>query len=106
MVAAFLGALREGWRSYLDTPEETNALLRSLNPDMKPDVLAGASKVLPGFVESDVTTAHGIGWMQAKRFEELAQQLIELGELSEADLEKAGSVFINTPGEGAVSTSG
>ena len=106
MVSAFLEALREGWRSYLDAPEETNALLRSLNPDMKPEVLAGASKVLPSFVESDLTGAHGIGWMEAQRFAALARQLVELGELTEDDLEQAGTVFTNTPGATPAGPSG
>ena len=97
MVSAFVGALREGWRTYLESPGKTNELLRTLNPDMKPEVLEGASEVLPGFVESEVTKTHGVGWMTEQRWKELADQLVKLGELPEGDLEKAGRVFLNPP---------
>ncbi|HKQ70313.1 MAG TPA: ABC transporter substrate-binding protein, partial [Polyangiaceae bacterium] len=34
MVAAFVAATTEGWRTYLADPKPTNALLRTLNPSM------------------------------------------------------------------------
>jgi len=97
MVSSFVSALREGWRSYLDAPEKTNELLHELNPDMTPAVLKLSSSRLGRFVESDLTQRKSIGWMELRRWNTLASQLVELGELSEDDPEKAGTVFFNPP---------
>lgn len=97
MVSAFVGALREGWRSYLDAPQKTNELLHELNPDMVPGVLKLASSRLAGFVESELTRKKAIGWMEEQRWNTLANQLVELGELEADSAKRAGTVFFNAP---------
>ena len=97
MVEKFVNAVRRGWDAYLAKPDETNALLRELNPDLSEKVVALAGPLLGELVESDVTRAHATGWMTEERWATLIDQLIELEELDADDREKAGTVFFNPP---------
>ncbi len=96
---ALVAALREGWRSYLDDPAPINAAMAELNRDMKPDVMARSAEILPEFIESEATATHGPGWMAAARWEELARQLVAVGEL-DASVDPAAA-FVNLPPPGA-----
>lgn len=82
VAAGMVRALRAGWRSYLGDPGPINTLMADLNRDMSPEVMAASAKLLPDFVESDDTRAHGLGWMDATRWERLADQMVELGDLT------------------------
>lgn len=95
MVNRFVKALRRGWDAYLATPAKTNALIKSLNPDLKSKVLELATVRLADFVQSDVTREHAPGWMVEERWETLGRQLVELGELTEDERKRVGSPFIN-----------
>lgn len=75
-------ALREGWHSYLDDPGPINQVMAGLNRDMSVTVMDEGAAVLPDFVASADTRVHGLGWMSAARWETLAQQLVELGDLA------------------------
>lgn len=97
MVGKFVGALREGWRSYLNAPTKTNEFLHSLNPDLSIEVLKLSSTFLPRFVESDLTRKNAIGWMELERWNALASQLVKLGELSKDAVVKTGTVYVNPP---------
>lgn len=97
MVNRFVKALRRGWDAYLATPEKTNALIKSLNPDLKSKVLELATVRLADFVQSDVTREHAPGWMVEERWETLGKQLVELGELTEDERKSVGSPYINPP---------
>jgi|CXWL01.1.fsa_nt_gi NitT/TauT family transport system substrate-binding protein len=81
-VLAVVRALRAGWRSYLDDPAAINATMAAANRDMLPPVMAASAKLLPAFIESDDTRAHGLGWMDAGRWQTLAQQMVDLGDLT------------------------
>ena len=94
MLAVVL-ALREGWQSYLDDPAAVNATMASLNRDMKPEVMAASAALLPEFVASEATAVNGLGWMEPGRWDTLAQQLLELGELKEPV--DASAAFVNLP---------
>jgi NitT/TauT family transport system substrate-binding protein len=94
-VRAVVAALRDGWRSYLDDPAPINAVMAQQNRDMKPAVMQLSAALLPAFVESDATKEHGLGWMDGARWEQLAQQLHDVGDL-DAPVD-ASSAFVNLP---------
>ncbi|MCH2182693.1 MAG: ABC transporter substrate-binding protein [Mariniblastus sp.] len=97
-VSGFTSALRRGWESYLKSPAKTNQYMHGLNPDMTMEVLEKSSSRLPAFVESSDTQQHSIGWMTAQRWEELQQQLVELGQIDRQAAGKIGTPFLNPPG--------
>ena len=43
--------------------------------------MAESAKLLPSFVESDATKAHGLGSMELERWQQLADQLLALHDL-------------------------
>ena len=97
MVEKFVNAVRRGWDAYLASPDETNARLLELNPDLSEKVLGLAGPLLRELVESDVTRNHAPGWMTEERWTTLIDQLVELDEVDGDAREKAGRVFFNPP---------
>jgi len=78
MVAAFVAATAEGWRSYLVDPRPTNALLAKLNSAMDAPTLAAAAEAQKPLIETDWTKREGLGAMTSDRWRTLAHQLAEL----------------------------
>jgi NitT/TauT family transport system substrate-binding protein len=78
-VRAFVAALREGWRRYLDDPAATNARMHQLNPEMDVESFRLAAEAQKPLVEDDWTRAHGLGAMSTERWTELGGQLLALG---------------------------
>jgi NitT/TauT family transport system substrate-binding protein len=77
-VAAFVAALREGWRAYLDDPGPANAEMGGLNKEMDAETFALAARAQAPLVEDDFTRAHGLGAMSLARWTRLGEQLREL----------------------------
>nr|WP_246357269.1 ABC transporter substrate-binding protein [Pyxidicoccus fallax] len=77
-VKAFVAAVREGWRTYLDTPGPTNALMGKLNTTMDAETFASAAETQKPLIETDETRARGLGTMSRERWEQLGQQLVDL----------------------------
>ena len=100
-VRDFTNALRRGWDSYLKSPGKTNQYLHHLNPDMTIEALSKSSSRLPEFVESGETKQHSLGWMTAQRWEELQQQLVDLGQIDSRAASKIGTCFLNPAPAGA-----
>ncbi|HEX9297487.1 MAG TPA: ABC transporter substrate-binding protein [Polyangiaceae bacterium] len=78
MVAAFVAATAEGWRSYLVDPEPTNAVIARLNPSMDAVALKAAADAQKPLIETEHTRRSGLGSMTTDRWEILAKQLLEL----------------------------
>ncbi len=95
VVARLVEAVSEGWDAYLADPGPINDTIATLNPDFTPRTLELASSKLSGFVRSDVTEAHRIGWMTDERWTTLVDQLVELGEIDAAARDRLGRVFVN-----------
>lgn len=95
LVAKFTAAVRAGWESYLADPEPINSVIGTLNPDLKPAVLKLSAAKLRGFVESEATQSNGLGWMTSKRWSELLAQLQLVDEISKAESESIGRIFVN-----------
>lgn len=77
MVAASI----RGWAKYIESPEETNRYLHELNPEMDLDILAYGAKTLAPLVLAGETGGLGIGAMSRDRWQTLADQLVESGQL-------------------------
>lgn len=84
LVRSFLRAIRRGWRSYLDSPAATDAVMATLNPTMDAQTFAEAGKVQRPLIETDATRAGGLGVMDKARWETLAAQLVDLGTIEKA----------------------
>lgn len=78
-VKAFLAAVREGWRAYLDEPAPANAVMAKLNTSMDLETFAAAARAQHPLIETDETKARGLGTMSRERWETLGRQLVELG---------------------------
>ena len=81
-VAAFVAALREGWRGYLDDPAPANARMAPLNPEMDAEAFRLAAETQAPLIE----VADGaLGAMEPERWAELARQLQTLGLIGEPE---------------------
>ena len=78
-VKAFLAAVREGRRAYLDEPATANAVMAKLNTSMDLETFAAAARAQHPLIETDETKARGLGTMSRERWETLGRQLVELG---------------------------
>jgi len=78
LVKSFVLATREGWQDYLDHPEPTNALLGKLNSSLDAAALAAAATAQKPLIETDASKASGLGSMQRARWQQLADQLLDL----------------------------
>ena len=83
-VKGFIAAAREGWKSYLDNPAATNAVMQKLNPSMDAETFAGAAAAEKALTDSADTAAHGLGSMTRVRWETLGNQLAELSLIPKA----------------------
>jgi NitT/TauT family transport system substrate-binding protein len=94
-VTAFVGALREGWRAYLDDPGPANAKMGELNREMDAETFRLAAQAQEPLVEDDFTKQHGLGAMALARWTELAGQLVELELLDKPP--KPEECFVDLP---------
>jgi NitT/TauT family transport system substrate-binding protein len=74
-----VAAVREGWRAYLDSPAATNDKMHALNPSMEAADYAEIAEAQKPFIE-----ASPLGGMTAERWNTLAAQLKELGDIPQA----------------------
>jgi NitT/TauT family transport system substrate-binding protein len=77
-VAAFVAALRQGWRSYLDDPGPANTDMGQLNREMDADTFREAAAAQKPLIETVETKQHGLGTMTLERWTTLGQQLQQL----------------------------
>jgi NitT/TauT family transport system substrate-binding protein len=77
VVKAMVAAVREGWRTYLDNPQPVNARMQALNPTMDLATFNEAAEAQRPLIE-----AVELGRMTKERWETLAQQLKELGDIA------------------------
>jgi NitT/TauT family transport system substrate-binding protein len=84
LVKSLVHALRAGWRSYLDDPRPTNALMHGLNHDMDAETFDLGAAAQRGLIQDEWTHAHGLGSMSVERWRELGAQLVDLGILKKA----------------------
>ncbi|GAB4147290.1 MAG: ABC transporter substrate-binding protein [Planctomycetaceae bacterium] len=77
LVKKMVAASIRGWKTYLKSPEKTNAHISKLNEAMGPKILAyGASAMKPLCLTTDVGEDN-FGTMTLNRWQTLADQLVE-----------------------------
>ncbi len=86
LVTNMVAAVREGWRAYLDNPAPTNEKMHGLNPSMDPASYAEIAEAQKPLIETGT-----LGKMTKERWETLAAQLKELGDIPSAPA--AGDCF-------------
>ncbi len=69
-------AVREGWQTYLASPEATNTKMHALNPSMDLTTFAEVAETQKPYIE-----AADLGTMTAARWETLIAQLKDLGDI-------------------------
>lgn len=82
-VRAFVRAVKEGWRAYLDDPAPANAVMAKLNTSMDAETFSEAAKVQRQLIETE-TKQNSLGAMTRERWETLGKQLVELGIIDRA----------------------
>jgi NitT/TauT family transport system substrate-binding protein len=92
--AAFVRALREGWRSYLKEPSKYNPAIAKLNPAMSVEAMDLAARKQHDLVAP--RTGDEVGAMTRERWKVLADQLKELGTIKELP-PVIDAVFWNAP---------
>jgi NitT/TauT family transport system substrate-binding protein len=83
-VRAFVRAVREGWRAYLDDPGPANAVMAQQNKTMEPETWTLAARAQKPFIETDETKRGKLGMMTRARWEELGKQLAAIGVVDRA----------------------
>lgn len=81
-VRAFVEASTEGWYDYLyGDPEPGNRLIVAANPDMKPDTMAGAIRLMKeyGIADSGDSLRLGIGAMSDARWRDFFESNAAVG---------------------------
>ncbi|ODV44409.1 nitrate ABC transporter substrate-binding protein [Cupriavidus sp. UYMMa02A] len=88
LVARFVRASMEGWKSYLADPAPANALIKRDNPNMKDDQLAYGLDKLKQFrmITGGDAATRGIGVMTDARWRKTRDFMVEVG-LLKADLD-------------------
>lgn len=82
LVARFLAATAEGWKTYLHgDPAPGDALIRQANPEMSPELLAYGRRALRegGIVESGDAETLGIGAMTEARWHDFFASMVQAG---------------------------
>ncbi|MGE3315997.1 MAG: ABC transporter substrate-binding protein [Planctomycetaceae bacterium] len=101
LVRKMVGATVRGWKKYLEQPDETNAHIAGLNPQMGRDVLDYGVKALKPLCITKETPIDSIGTMSPERWEKLAKQLEEVGAIKpgSVDPKAAFSTEFLSPGK-------
>ncbi|MGA3067380.1 MAG: ABC transporter substrate-binding protein [Tepidisphaeraceae bacterium] len=92
-VKSMAAACREGWRAYLDDPAPANAAMHDLNSDMDPQTFTEAAAAQKPLIETEQTKTAGLGAMNARRWDDLAKQLTDLGVIDSSV--KGEDCFVN-----------
>ncbi len=93
VVERFVRATRDAWRVYLDDPGPTNEYMKEQKSPMSVKAMKMAAELQLPYIETDETRENYLGYMTQERWEELAGQLLELGEIKEKP--DASKLFLN-----------
>jgi len=79
MVKRFVTAVREGWEAYQKDPGPANTEMVKYNESMSAELMAEVARVQTPLVETEDTDTSGLGTMTEARWQELINQLVDLG---------------------------
>lgn len=85
LVQKMVRACVRGWRTYLEDPVAVNQHIHRLNPEMDLDALAFGADAIKKLCLPNAMGPEQLGQMTAQRWEQLAQQLREIGLLERSD---------------------
>lgn len=90
-------ACREGWKKYLQSPEETNAAILKMNPErMTAEALAYGAEQLKPLCEVAEGGSSQLGGMTLERWEKLVEQFVELKLVTPAKVQPRDA-FLDLP---------
>ena len=91
LVRKMVAASIRGWQKYIESPAKANQRIHEANPEMDLDILEYGAETLTPLVLDSVAEQQGIGTMSRARWQTLADQLVESGQLKhrEAHVEQA-----------------
>ena len=70
-----------GWRAYINDPKPTNLAMARMNPAMSPEMMDKVCEVQRPLIVTEDTKRLGLGGMLYARWDELVNQLAELGKI-------------------------
>ncbi len=91
LVEKMVAASAQGWKQYLESPEQANAYIHRVNPQMDLDILAYGAETLVPLVLDETAKREGIGTMSPGRWQQLADQLVESGQLKPERIDVSGT---------------
>jgi len=89
IVGKMVAASVRGWAHYVKSPEAANRLIHRENHEMDLDILDFGAAALVPLVLDDAAEQQGVGTMSRARWQTLADQLVESGQL------KPGQVHVD-----------
>jgi NitT/TauT family transport system substrate-binding protein len=78
LVAAMVRASKQGWQTYLESPEKTNVAIHQQNEEMGLEILDYGATVLKDLCLPDAMPAAQLGDMTLQRWTQLRDQLAEI----------------------------
>lgn len=82
LVRRMVAASVRGWTTYLEAPDSTNKHIHKQNPEMSLEILKfGAQAMQPLCKPADADAPDSLGQMTAGRWNELVEQMVEVGAL-------------------------
>ena len=81
LCARMVKATALGWRAYLNGPKPTNLTMARMNPAMSPEMMEKVCEVQLPLIVTEDTKRLGLGGMLYARWDELVNQLAEIGKL-------------------------
>ena len=93
IVARMTTACREGWQKYLESPDETNAVILANNKEgMTAEALKYGVEKLRPLCLPDGAPSESVGEMTLERWQELVGQFVSMG-IADASKVKADEIF-------------
>jgi len=81
LCARLVKASSFGWRAYINDPKATNLAMARMNPAMSPEMMDKVCEVQRPLIVTEDTKRLGLGGMLFARWDELVNQLAELGKI-------------------------
>lgn len=78
LVKAMVVSVRLGWAEYLKASRAANDVMRKLNPSMDAMTFQESAEAQKNLIETDETKTLGLGAMTVERWNQLADQLLDL----------------------------
>lgn len=92
LVKAMRSSVKAGWEAYLKDPKATHEVISKLNPAMTMEAMVEIHKVESTFIQNEYTNKYGLGAMTDERWNQLVDQLKDLGLVKKSI--KASDIYV------------